>query len=491
MEYAGDLEDQLSDEEICDNGEEEEDGGEDEGGKIGEEEELEEGEIREIESPWALLPDVCLRLIFFWLRDRDRVRAALVCRQWHRVVHSPSLWRQRTFNFTGRFSRIRRSELETAVSYVRAYGRYLEDLEIRFSHPTNSMVSRRFQQTLRTFLAALRKTRSRLRTLTVHHMELDRTIWCRSVRNALVRSLTFYLRREGSRLHYLSLRGARFNLAQGLEVLQAVAKAQQHIYMLRRTGLVILNLEDFFSQPLAVYNSPDFATVMRLFRGLTSITLNYRCLSDELLDALAMSCVDLSGRRGSLRSFTVHCHSQEPHAQVIWGDAWARLAGRCPELRVHITVEGILGPDRLSRILLREIPVSSLSLTSCYFSEHDWSAKPALTHVVPSYSNCLQKLTLDMNNSHESLDEELLELVLMCSKLIYLKVWAFLDFSFLHRLLQKRLDKKCILKTIKIRIYISKHETQEEDEMLEDLYSRYRQLIESELSYFVTTYPML
>ena len=60
-------------------------------------------------------------------------------------------------------------------------------------------------------------------------------------------------------------------------------------------------------------------------------------------------------------------------------------------------------------------------------------------------------MTLDLNNSHESVDEEILDLVQLCPRLVYLKVWAFLHISFLDFLLQKRLDKKCCLRTIKVK----------------------------------------
>lgn len=319
---------------------EEEAEGEDKGIEIMEEE---GGEVEEDKKPklgWANRPDVCLRQVYWWLRDRDRVKAALVCRHWHHVMHSPSLWRVRNFNFSGRISRTRRSELET-------HGSYLEDLEIGFSHPLNSLVSRRFQQTLRTSLVALCKTGGRL---TVNHMELDRAAWCRSVRNSLVCSLTFYLHREGSHLGYLSLRGARLNLPQGLEVLEAVAAAQQHIHLGRRPGITHLNLEDF-SQTLAVFISPAFPQVMNCFQGLCTLTLNYCCVLDELLAALSAAGRSLGG---SLQTFTIRCHIHEPHIQVVWGDAWSHLAQHCPDLRVQITVERILDVDKSGRILLRD-----------------------------------------------------------------------------------------------------------------------------------------
>ena len=44
---------------------------------------------------------------------------------------------------------------------------------------------------------------------------------------------------------------------------------------------------------------------------------------------------------------------------------------------------------------------------------------------------------------------------------------------------------------LQVRIYTNKYETHDEDEQLEEVYSRYRQLILSELNYFAVSYPML
>lgn len=135
----------------------------------------------------------------------------------------------------------------------------------------------------------------------------------------------------------------------------------------------------------------------------------------------------------------------------------------------------------------------SLSLTSCYFGELNWNMKPVLNSPVPWYRTCLQvssqtlntyitlsndsflfdstsssenvtdqcmniqqllfhmqKLALEINNTQETMDAELLEVVTVCNKLSYLKVRVFLKISFLERLLQKGLDRKCALNTIKV-----------------------------------------
>lgn len=61
-----------------------------------------------------------------------------------------------------------------------------------------------------------------------------------------------------------------------------------------------------------------------------------------------------------------------------------------------------------------------------------------------------QKLTFEFNNHHESLDEELHLLVLSCRKLLYLKIWAFLDVKFVERVLKSQEEGQCALRTLKV-----------------------------------------
>lgn len=100
------------------------------------------------DSGWASLPDVCLRLVFSFLSDRDRKSANLVCHHWHKVIHSPSLWRYRFFHFTGRLSRFRQAEYNSAVTYAQYLGAYLEKLEVCVCPPRRSIVAERLAQTI-------------------------------------------------------------------------------------------------------------------------------------------------------------------------------------------------------------------------------------------------------------------------------------------------------------------------------------------------------
>ncbi|NXX52934.1 FBX39 protein, partial [Scopus umbretta] len=431
------------------------------------------------QSSWAHLPDVCLRHVFHWLDDRDRSRAALVCKKWSWAMYSGSLWRSRTITFYGRPSRAHTLEFQSALWYVKKFGKYLEHLEIKLSNPHNTAFTQKFQVTMRGLLSHLGRCNSRLTSLSIKYLELDRLIWKNVVRAQFLKNLAAFLKRMSKQLDYLNLKGARVTLEEGCELLNSLS------CLTNKSFISEVNIEDFFSLHLPVYSSTLFHQIMSKFRSLVILTFNYNCISDELLDILREHSAH------SLCTLNIKCHIHDPHGQVVWGMSWANLAKRAPKLNVNFFFERVMKHDHLARILLVEIPVRSISLRSCYFSDPDWTMRPTLTNLLPAYWHVLQKLTLELNNDHELLDDELLQLLLSCKRLLFLKVWAFLSVTFMERLLQNRAEGKCILTTIKVRIYTARPETSEEDRLLRDIYRKFKYLIDSELNYFVITYPMV
>nr|KAF6456016.1 F-box protein 39 [Rousettus aegyptiacus] len=372
------------------------------------------------QSCWATLPDVCLRRVFWWLGDRDRSRAALVCRKWNQMMYSADLWRYRTITFSGRPSRVHASEFESALWYVKKFGRYLEYLEIKFMNPYNALLTKKFQVTMRGLLSCLGKSNSRLKSLSIQHLELDRLVWRHSIKSSFIKSLTFFLKKMGKHLDYLNLKGARVTVEQGCHVLNSLS------YLRNESMASELNIEDFFSHHLAVYSSSEFNKTMSTFRNLVSLTLNYNCISDELLEDLC------ENNSSTLRTINIKCHVHDPHGQVIWGMSWAKLARHTTNLKVNFFFERVMKYERLVRILLQEIPIRSISLRSCYFSDPDWSMRPTLLDLLPTFRHTLQ-----------------------------------------------------------VRIYTNRYETNEEDRTLREIYRKFRKLINSELNYFVIAYPMM
>ncbi|XP_014645142.1 PREDICTED: F-box only protein 39 isoform X2 [Ceratotherium simum simum] len=311
------------------------------------------------------------------------------------------------------------------------------------------------------------------------HLELDRLVWRNSIKSSFIKSLSFFLKKMGKHLDYLNLKGARLTVEQGCHVLNSLS------YLRNESVASELNLEDYFSHHLAVYSSPRFNKAMAAFHQLVSLTLNYNCISDELLENLC------ENNAGTLGTINIKCHIHDPHGQVIWGMSWANLARHAANLKVNFFFERVMKYERLARILLQEIPIRSISLRSCYFSDPDWSMRPTLVDLLPTFRHTLQKLTFEFNNNHESLDEELHLLILSCRKLFYFKIWAFLDVRFVERILKSQEEGQCALRTLKVRIYTNRYETNEEDRTLREIYRKYRKLINSNLNYFVIAYPMM
>ncbi|NXJ72526.1 FBX39 protein, partial [Rostratula benghalensis] len=435
-----------------------------------------EGEARQ--SPWAHLPDVCLRRIFHWSNDRDRSHAALVCRNWNWALHSGSLWKSRAITFYGRPSREETWALQSALWYVRKFGRHLEHLDIRLQNPYSRTFTRTFQVKMRGVFSHLSRHNHCLRSLSIEYLGLDRLMWKNVVRAQFLKNLSAFLKRMSKRLDYLNLKGARVTLEEGCELLNSLSCSSS----ISRVSEI--NIEDFFSLHLPAHSSALFLQTMSKFHSLVVLTFNYNCVSDELLDVLREHSAH------SLRTLNIKCHSQDPHEQVVWGMSWANLAKRAPTLSVNFFFERIIRHEHLSKILLVEIPVSSISLRSYNFSDPEVMLRPILTNLLPAYSHILQQLTLELNNDHERLEDELLRLVLSCPRLFFLEVWAFLSVTFVERLLQSREGGKCGLTTLKVRIYTAPQETKKEERLLHDVYRRFKSLIDSELHYFVVVYSM-
>ncbi|XP_009891489.1 PREDICTED: F-box only protein 39-like, partial [Charadrius vociferus] len=145
-----------------------------------------------------------------------------------------------------------------------------------------------------------------------------------------------------------------------------------------------INMEDFFSAHLPVYSSPLFHQTMSKFHSLVVLTVNYNCISDEVLNTLREHSAP------SLCTLNIKCHIRDPHGQVVWGMSWANLAKRAPKLSVNFFFERVMKHDHLARILLVEIPVRSVSLRSCFFQDPDWMMRPTLTNLLPAYWHVLQ-----------------------------------------------------------------------------------------------------
>uniref|UniRef100_A0A8C2UAG2 F-box only protein 39 n=1 Tax=Coturnix japonica TaxID=93934 RepID=A0A8C2UAG2_COTJA len=351
----------------------------------------EDGEVEQ--SYWAYLPDVCLRHVFHCLDDKDRSRAALVCKKWNQAMYSGSLWKTRTITFNGQPSRTHAFEFETALWYVKKFGKYLEHLEVKLLHPSSAVFTRKFQVSMRGLLSHLAKCNCRLLSLSIKHLELDRLVWKNIVRAQFIKNLGTFLKRMSKQLNYLNLKGARVTLEEGCELLNSLS------CLTNKSFISEINIEDFFSLHLPVYSSTVFHHAVSKFHNLVILTFNYNCVSDQLLDILCKNCAH------SLCTLNIKCHIHDPHGQVVCRMSWANLAKRAPKLNVNFYFERVMKHDHLARILLAEIPVRSISLRSCYFRDPEWMMRPTLSNILPAYWHVLQVRQVVMTTHRRKLSK--------------------------------------------------------------------------------------
>ncbi|XP_069730459.1 F-box only protein 39 [Phaenicophaeus curvirostris] len=430
------------------------------------------------QSAWAYLPDTCLRHVFHWLDDKDRVQAALVCKKWSGALHFGSLWRSRTITFHGQPLKANKLEFVKALWFIKKFSKYLEHLEVKLSNFYKTNATQNFLTIMRGLFSHLGKYNRRLEFLSIEHLGLDRPIWKSRGRAQFIKTLALFLKKKRKHLKYLNLKGARVSLEDGCELLNCLS------WLTNKSSISEMNIEDFFHTHLHVHSSTLFHQTMSKFHNLVTLTVNYNCVSDELLDILREKSAH------SLCTLNIKCHSNDPHQQVVSGTSWANLVKRAPKLSMNFSFDKILKHDHLARILKAVMPLKSIILQGGYFSDPAWIMIPTITDLLPAYRHTLQRLTLELNNSEERLDNELLQFILSCRRLLFLKVWAFLSVTFVEKLLQNRARRDCILTTIHVRIYTNKQETSEEDQLLRDIYRKFKNLIDSELDYFALTCPL-
>ncbi|XP_044141730.1 F-box only protein 39 [Bufo gargarizans] len=434
----------------------------------------------DLESIWDRLPEICLQNIFLYLGDQDRCNTSLVCKKWNQVMNSARLWKSRTIIFRGKSITSCATEYSSAEWYILRFGRYLENLEIRFLNSYNTFFTRKFQIVMTSILSTLGKSNRRLKSLSIPYLDLERLIWKSQTRDAFVRVLCTFLKKIGRHLEYLNLRGAKMSCEHGHEVLHSLS------YSRKVMNMTELDIEDFFSAHIHVYLHNTFSHIMSSFQNLRIISLNYNCVSDELLQVLC------TNSNHCLFTINIKCHMYNPHQQIVWGMYWAKLAKKARNLSVNFYIYRVLHYSHLSRILLSEIPIRHLSIRSSYSNDPDWYICPTLVELLPNYRQTLKKLTLEFNNSHEKVDEELLNLVLVCDRLHYIKVWAFLDVKFVEALLHTCEQGKIFLRTMKVRIYTNNYDTSEEDQSLHQIFEKHRDYILRKMDYYhVVTCPIL
>ena len=437
-----------------------------------------DGEEEEEDSgpDWSNLPDIAVILIASFVHPWDRAKMGMTCHNWYRIVMStPHLWRSTDMRFRGNYKDL------DHVAYAKSVGRYLKKLYI-YGGVRLGRRANRFQRTFTSMLQNLyRQGPVQLKELTVTELHFNhqfRGFNGNSARKGVVRSLGRFIRMQ-LHLERLDLSYACFTCNEGLDLLRAAVNKS-------KSKLKYLYIEDMFQREQNVGFCSEFATVLSRCTSLVDITLNYDCVSDDLLTKLAANCSK------TLEYIHIRSHRCDSNQHAVDSSAWHGIRQAIPRLRVKFSLNGIMKIVDIQRLLVSTMPLQSVSI----YGHNDDGFHPDRTvrHLARHYHDTLQKVIIDVGPVYRAYNRGLIALITDCTALRFVEVhgrvgWLTLREIFEHideAFIKKNLTPS--LSTLKVVITSVPHE-EPEDEML--IMEEYRPLFESHnLNYEVVLDPI-
>lgn len=300
---------------------------------------------------WATLPHIILERIFLFLKERHRVKAMFVCKRWYTVMrNSASLWRIKSFRFSGRDPRDSTNiPYRKATQFVRTFGKYLRSLEFRLYNPANSAICRKFQKAIRVCFISLIKDKTKLRQLAIPGLQFDRGQWTASEED-FAAWLSKYFCKGQHTLEKVNLRGAKMSLNDGYKVLFSLGYDMAE-------SMRYLDIEDFFHSRRPIYVFTEFVDCLRQFRYLQELYINYSYVSEDLLETMADNLAP-----NALKRLHIKVHIHDAHDQIILGQSWQALREKCPDCRVDMIFNRVLSSEEHFRILCPQIPLRQVRL---------------------------------------------------------------------------------------------------------------------------------
>lgn len=322
---------------------------------------------------WVNLPDVVMIEVFKYLPDCDRARAAQVCTNWAQIFDSPCLWRSRYFELGGY-----RAQLHgiRACRFAENFGQYLKYLSISCSHPSY-YTCKLFQKSIDELFGVLKEAGTQLVEFEMCRLELERYWKFDTPKEKLISIFSKFMKTQ-RHLRSFDMSSAQLPAFGGCRILDAIAHS---------SGSIVQDLlmDDFFHSRLAVYQVKKYQKVIGKFNNLKYISLNYNCISEEILEILTKSLY------GKLHFMNIKVFRSDPHLHRISGHTWKQFTRACPRLRVAFWFESVGSYTEIAPILAKEISVKDIHIWSGYDDDQNWRLAETVNHITESYTNVLGK----------------------------------------------------------------------------------------------------
>ncbi|CAG2225252.1 F-box only protein 39-like [Mytilus galloprovincialis] len=380
------------------------------------------------QSTWVDLPDVVVIELFRFLKDKDRAAAALACKNWARLFKTPCLWRSRHFEMGGYRAHNNGSR---ACAFSSLFGNYVRYLSISCSHPSYH-TTKIFQRAIEDVLGKMRT--SNLFEFELERLELERFWKYETPRDKLIACFVRFLKTQ-KYLKIFDMTAAQCNLDGGCRILQAVGNNSGH-------KVQDVFIEDFFHSRLAVFQTDHYKSAIYKFTNINYLGINYNCLSDEIIETFSKTL------EGKLECMNIKVYRNDPHFHTISGSQWSMLRRKCPKLKVTMWFESIGHSTDIIPVLVKEIPLKDLHIWTGYDDDVEWRLAITIDHIANSYANTLSMLSLELDNNHEFVDDNVLALLQKCKKLNQLTLNANVVVSTIRAICLLRSEKKTTLQSL-------------------------------------------
>ncbi|XP_012943917.1 F-box only protein 39 [Aplysia californica] len=407
-------------------------------------------------NTWSELPYPALVEVYRNLHDKDRVAAAQVCHMWGKAFTNPALWRSKHFVLGGSKAN---SSGQRAVVFAQKMGPCLRHVYIKCRHLTSNTCET-IASSLEQFCSNLEH--SRLEHLVIRELELDRFWKHAHLRPKVAQCLQNMLRSQRN-LQLLDLSTAQFGVLPGSEVLAAASEGSG-------SKISCLELPDFFHTQLAAFEIPAYVKAILGFSNLQQINLNYCCLSDHIVEQWAKVLA------GKLEDLEIRVCSNEPHTHRISNESWSLLKAACPRLTVDMSILGIGPASSVIPILAPPIPLVYLHYWSGHDGDTELGLHSTLRHIAAHYASSLKQLSLDFDNLHDRINEQLIALVARCRRLTSLRIKAIADVQVADTICQMIQERENCLRDVSIMLCDL---AEPELELLQDLRERLAPFVES------------
>ncbi|XP_046351550.1 F-box only protein 39-like [Haliotis rufescens] len=383
-------------------------------------------------STWVYLPDTALIEIYCHLHDQDRANMALVCRSWLRAFHAPCLWRHRSVELGGYRAVISGVR---ACSFADQHGKYLRHLILYCNHPSNH-TSKVVQKNIDSFLQKIQDCR--LVSFDLERLELDRFWKFDHLREKVVESLCRFFRSQ-RHIEEFDMSSAQCSLTNGCKLLESLGNSSGHV-------LKTLGIEDFFHTRLAIYQVKRFKHTMGTFTALQDLSINYSCLSEDILHILNKNLA------GKLTRILIKVYKPDPHFHRISGRTWKLLKTSCPDLTVEVWFESIGMSSEVIPILVPEMPLQDMHMWSGYDDDTDWNLSETLNYLGVHHKKTLQSLSLELDNNQEYVDDILVRMLSRCTCLHELTINAVLHVFTIEAICEMIQENKIFLQVLHVTV---------------------------------------